>query len=218
MRGFQLLLMAHCIGDYYLQTGRMSASKAMSYRHTLIHSIVYATPFLLLMLYSRTYYLLGLMAILAHCIIDLGKCAYLKLLKHKKNVAKISYVIDQFLHVTSLVLIAVILMPMDKTTWYESMLCYFVCVGQPTYVTLKIWWKEPIFDVMDLRGCTDRIHIFILAFGLWRWETLPILVVYFIYQMIKRDSYKQMIIRLGQGTFMVMIIKLLLWLMSGKGL
>ena len=77
------ILMAHCFGDYVLQTAYIAEGKQTNPWLLFVHCVLYAVPFLLLF---RNYNIIAVL-ILTHVIVDT--------LKVKK---KISYTVDQILH------------------------------------------------------------------------------------------------------------------------
>ncbi|MCC2509007.1 DUF3307 domain-containing protein [Methanimicrococcus blatticola] len=78
-----MLLLCHFIGDYYLQTNKMAQSKENSIQNTLIHSGLYAVPFVLLLVGLAFLGFLNVITIgivvltvLSHAVIDLIKCVF----------------------------------------------------------------------------------------------------------------------------------------------
>lgn len=103
-----VFLLAHIIGDYYLQTDSMCQKKSNDYKWLLIHSISYTFPFwcaLLLIHISWNLILSILILGLSHGIIDLLKikCFDWKRIHLSLNLTeKKVYIIDQLLHILSI--------------------------------------------------------------------------------------------------------------------
>ena len=79
-----MLVICHAIGDYVLQNDFIAKTKGENLYHLFIHSILYCSPF---------YILLGidlrlLIIFISHFLIDILKVRYNKL----------NYIQDQFLH------------------------------------------------------------------------------------------------------------------------
>lgn len=116
-----LCLIAHVVGDYYLQDDEMSELKKEKIGGVFKHSVFYSIPFILiLLLFKKSYKITGLILLLclAHLFIDIVKYylykGYLKIFHTacKKNKVKkyikpwMIYIFDQVVHI--ILLIAVI--------------------------------------------------------------------------------------------------------------
>ncbi|HAR84439.1 MAG TPA: hypothetical protein DCR69_01780 [Clostridium sp.] len=116
-----LCLIAHVVGDYYLQDDEMSDLKKEKIGGVFKHSVFYSIPFILiLLLFKKSYKITGLILLLclAHLLIDVVKYysykGYLKIFHTacKKNKVKkyikpwMIYIFDQVVHI--ILLIAVI--------------------------------------------------------------------------------------------------------------
>ena len=92
-----LLLLAHIIGDFYLQTKKMAEKKNESYRWLLLHSGLYFLCMVVILLIGAAvswYWLFLLLGTsLSHLLID-----YLK-----RYIPKKPFIIDQLLHVTFII-------------------------------------------------------------------------------------------------------------------
>ncbi|WP_316560223.1 DUF3307 domain-containing protein [Methanimicrococcus stummii] len=105
-----MLLLCHFIGDYYLQTNKMARIKENNIRNTIIHSILYAVPFIFFLLGLEFSGSLNLMTtgivigvVLLHAVIDLIKCVCEKKLNVKQfenesDIKRTGYIADQILH------------------------------------------------------------------------------------------------------------------------
>ncbi len=105
-----LLLISHFIGDYYLQSAELAELKQKKSIYVLKHGIIYPLPCLILLSLVFNVSLLlyfGLYCVL-HIGVDLLKSFVLKTHNsdHKKN--KAIYVIDQLLHILTIVVLSII--------------------------------------------------------------------------------------------------------------
>jgi len=126
-----LLLIAHLLGDFYMQTDKLSDNKKQNYPHVLIHSAVYAIPVVLLGIFRLDIALLWLTLgfILMHFVIDSIKY----LIERNKKSAWV-YVIDQLVHLISLFVLALIF---KEQTAYPAIERFFVSTGTSFYSVLK---------------------------------------------------------------------------------
>lgn len=103
------LLVFHIIGDFYLQTHSMSIKKRGNGIETLKHCLIYAMPFLLLFILYKNIAYAFLLSILVHGVIDILKSQVER--KSGRGILKVfternSYIIDQLLHILTLILIS----------------------------------------------------------------------------------------------------------------
>jgi hypothetical protein len=113
------LILAHFIGDFLLQSKswveEKELKKALSpkfYLHVLIHGIL-----ILLILWELEYWLLALLLMVSHGIIDI-----IKLYAQKENNKTSWFFIDQVFHIISILIIWVLFIrpDLDLITWYEN--------------------------------------------------------------------------------------------------
>lgn len=115
-----VFLLAHIMGDYYLQTDSMCQRKKEDYKWLIIHSIVYTIPYwcILFLVKDSSKLILPIILLgLLHGMIDLLKIkrldliinAYLKKIHLNANLSeKKMYIIDQLLHIISIYCICLI--------------------------------------------------------------------------------------------------------------
>jgi len=109
---FILLLLAHVIGDFYMQTGSMSKKKDSSMRWVIVHSLFYWLSTLLILspVISMNIFVIGTIAAAAHAIIDILKYLYIKRARNRKEITagkdRSIFFADQILHILCLVFIA----------------------------------------------------------------------------------------------------------------
>jgi len=103
---FLIMLLAHIVGDFYLQSNRIAKSKNGSFKYLLVHLLIYGLTsivfFVPVFKTNITWYLVGF--IISHIIIDLLKFFVPKKYKNRPWV----YVTDQLLHVLSIIVIAIL--------------------------------------------------------------------------------------------------------------
>ncbi|MFZ2256974.1 MAG: DUF3307 domain-containing protein [Clostridiaceae bacterium] len=110
---YLVLLTAHILGDYYLQTQEMSDRKVQEKRALFLHCLVYAIPFVWLagiFQFDYQFIFAAGWAVVCHGVIDFAKAAGSKRVqarpkKYFGDTATV-YLLDQSLHWVSLFLIA----------------------------------------------------------------------------------------------------------------
>lgn len=96
MTYFTILLLFHVLGDFYLQTQKLSESKKHSNKHLLLHTAIYTLPFVLMFCFndgseSILRLFIGIVILfISHFIIDF----YFR----KKDKTLMPFIIDQLLH------------------------------------------------------------------------------------------------------------------------
>src|SRR5690554_718567 len=96
MTYFTILLLFHVLGDFYLQTKKLSESKKHSNKYLLLHTAIYTLPFVLMFCFysggeSLLRILIGIVILfVTHFIIDF----YFR----KKDKSLKTFIIDQLFH------------------------------------------------------------------------------------------------------------------------
>jgi hypothetical protein len=141
MMSIILLIAAHLLGDFYLQPDSLVKRKRYSFRHILLHSGIYALPFIVLFLApipSRALALLWLLiAVASHILID-GLKSLLQ--RHRKKTVEKDYrkdttaslvlfFADQLLHLAVLLLLSSLFQPAQSLglgliDWLKSNLSF----------------------------------------------------------------------------------------------
>ncbi|NLA26048.1 MAG: DUF3307 domain-containing protein [Firmicutes bacterium] len=109
---FLLLLLAHIIGDFYLQTDFIAEKKRRQFKWTIFHCLYYGLTVLAISLpvISRPVVLFGGLAALVHMFIDMIKYPYVFRKREKGKFTPVLerniFYLDQLLHLASLILIA----------------------------------------------------------------------------------------------------------------
>lgn len=107
-----LLLIAHILADFYIQTEKMTHRKDKSYKWVLIHSLYYLIIMFLvgLPIISDNVIIAAITASAFHLLIDMLKFIYISFIKKKRKMTQIIerniFFIDQFLHFVCLIAIA----------------------------------------------------------------------------------------------------------------
>lgn len=187
---FIKLLLAHLIGDFLLQpkswVEEKEKDKAKSlklYLHILIHGIL-----ILLVLWSFNYWLLALLLVGSHGIIDV-----LKLYAQKDNTKSYWLLIDQALHIISIVALWILFFKpeINLLSWYEnpsfwvyavSLLFITVVSGILIRVLLASWSKELLSGNQESLnnagkyiGMLERIFVFTFVISN-NWEGIGFLL------------------------------------------
>lgn len=190
------LLISHLIGDYLLQSQRMSDDKLKSYLKIILHSLIYAIPLVLviiiyLLYFSDTNYLLLLLIPLAHYIIDTIKYFIVKYTNLKEIII---YFTDQFIHYIIIYLLYILVFIYyiedfnnEYLTNYLSWILIFIFSSKPANVTFRICTcnirinqtKDCISEDNKTKtgaiiGSLERILITILL-HLSKWEAIGLL-------------------------------------------
>lgn len=109
---FILLLLAHIIGDFYMQTGSMSKKKDSSMRWVIVHSLIYWLSTLLILspVMTMNIFVIGTIAAASHAVIDILKYLYIKRIRNRKEITpgkdRSIFFADQLLHIVCLIFIA----------------------------------------------------------------------------------------------------------------
>ena len=111
MKEFTLLILAHILGDYYLQPNWLAKLKERSFLGLLLHSLIYAgMMFAALFLYYSRYFLYGIIvAAVTHAAIDTAKHIYLNGRHSGERKAKAernAFFVDQALHFAIILLVS----------------------------------------------------------------------------------------------------------------
>lgn len=109
---FVLFLLAHVLGDFYMQTGKMAEKKEKSMKWLLIHGLCYWGVMLLISLPIMSWKIVlgATIAAILHCFIDIVKYIYISYKIKRKKITQIIhrniFFIDQLLHIICLIGIA----------------------------------------------------------------------------------------------------------------
>lgn len=109
---FVLFLLAHVLGDFYMQTGKMAEKKEKSMKWLLIHGLCYWGVMLLITLPIMSWKIVlgATIAAILHCFIDIVKYIYISYKIKRKSITQIIhrniFFIDQLLHSISIIGIA----------------------------------------------------------------------------------------------------------------
>lgn len=147
-----IFLIAHILGDFYFQWGRLAQKKQKKFRYLLLHSLIYGVVMLgvTAALWSFEVFLYALIAVAAHFVIDIGKWFACKL--QKRNIRRrygFVYIVDQMLHITCIVIISIVYLyhhgdatfislnlEIDINKVLRGMLLFLVLL-KPTNITFK---------------------------------------------------------------------------------
>lgn len=212
-----LLLIAHDIGDYYLQTGRTSVRKSESYQYTMYHCAYYALPFVTLAVLYPNCRIACIYAIVAHAMIDMTKCCYVKHAAFAGAHAVILYILDQFLHLASILMIGYYCLPHENTYPIMGDFWYMLTAGQPAYVTYQMYQKEQIYNTFDLRGLWEKLQLMLIAIGMWSWVFLIVLFGIEWFQLKKSEHKQENMLRMKRRMTVIFVIRVIFWIMSRKG-
>ena len=178
-----VLILMHILGDYYLQTNKMtyfksntdcSSGKIVNFKYLTIHSLLYVIPFLLLFFVIEWHWCLLIIGICltSHWIIDLFTCWF------KRKTKKIfAFLLDQAIHI--LILFAVykffdfnlnIILGHESIIYGLTIILFLI---KPSIVIVNhifndVFEGEDIkddgkFDVGAIIGVFERIIILVLS-------------------------------------------------------
>lgn len=122
---FLVLLSAHLLGDFYLQTNALADKKEKHYSSLLLHSLIYTIFMFLVFMVFETPWWLPLIAAVAHWLID-----SIKWLLRGANLPKTGlFIMDQLLHLITLFLLAILTPELEIRPWLsflpESLWAWF---------------------------------------------------------------------------------------------
>lgn len=165
---FLYLLFIHILGDFYFQSNHLARQKNESRLKLIEHGLIYTAVSIIgiIPIYQTSMLTAAFVLSLSHIVIDLVKYACIKdkVLKDKYPPEKERsiYLIDQFLHIASIFVIAFILASMNK----EIIIIPFInnvfeIIGIP-YIMLISWsllflliWKPANITIKHLL-CLNR--------------------------------------------------------------
>lgn len=131
---FLLLLLGHILGDFYFQSDRLSKEKDEKLAGVWKHSAVYTIGMLIVTgLFFHVDMLVSVLGASAlHCIIDLCKYCYIR--SHKKiNTWKV-FLVDQIIHVATLLAISYVMEYVNSAIGYGVTNFLF---GTKTWLAVK---------------------------------------------------------------------------------
>ena len=172
------LLLAHFIGDFLLQpkswVDEKESEKAKSYKlylHILLHGVL-----VLLVLWELNYWLLALILMISHGIIDV-----VKLYVQKENNKPKWFLIDQVLHIVSIIVLWMVWSKPDiaVTTWvlslevwtYITALVFLTAVTSIIIQVLMTNWSKVLNDSNEASlnnagkyiGILERLFVFVFV-------------------------------------------------------
>jgi len=107
----RLFLFIHILGDFYLQSEQLADKKSKSYKYVFLHGVIYLVVSVLCVLpfYSFKLLIASIVFCCLHLIIDLIKFIYIKEKEETVNL----YIVDQTLHILSLLTVVFYLVFQD---------------------------------------------------------------------------------------------------------
>jgi len=126
-----VLLIAHLLGDFYLQSDKIADGKKKRYVSLMIHGTIYALPVVLLCVFCMDIQLLWIVLgfVLAHILIDSIKFCIIR-----DTQSSIIYIIDQLAHLVSLWGLALMF---SKISIYPQVMQFFNLASLSFYMLLK---------------------------------------------------------------------------------
>nr|WP_319776674.1 DUF3307 domain-containing protein [uncultured Sphaerochaeta sp.] len=232
---FQLYLLLHVLGDFYLQSETMARHKNIKYRAVMLHSLMYALPFLSSLLFlhpSKDLSISLIILIVLHLCIDSIKFIFLK---YKKSKESTLYGIDQGLHIVSLAVVTILIKPMllypaswligvvnSSTLSFSTQLSWPLCIlilAKPSNITIKhiisrLGRKEETTrnNAGAMIGTLER-YIMIILLSLGQFGALALVMAaksISRYEMLKDKDFAEYYLL---GTLLSILISLLVWLL-----
>lgn len=93
------MIVFHVIGDFYLQNDNVAKNKKNLNTSMLIHTTIYAIPFILFYIYFKINALSLIIIIISHVLIDICSVKFKNKYKEKELAI---FCIDQFLHIATI--------------------------------------------------------------------------------------------------------------------
>lgn len=184
-----LLLIAHLVGDFILQTSKTADNKNESRKHFLIHCGLYSASILLALIWFGplvNVIIIFIIISISHMFIDFGRIRLLK--NSKKNNELITFLIDQTIHI--LIILGCI---------------YFIS----QYNSLGNYIKSYILKFFD----ADQIYIAILYIFLYIICTAPAAV--FIKKVFLHFSFQKDSLELLKSGYYIGILERIIILTLG---
>ena len=180
------LILMHIIGDFYLQTNKMASLKngsdcierkqIVNFKYLVLHSLLYAVPFVFLLFIVKWYFCLIILGILffSHFLIDLFSC-WLK----RKTKKIFALLIDQSIHTIILYVLfnvftfnSQIIMEYEKIIWATALILFIIkpSVIIVNHIFSDIFEEESRkvtenkkFDVGAIIGVFERMIVLLLS-------------------------------------------------------
>ena len=232
---FLFYLLLHILGDYYLQSERLAVSKRNKYPAVLLHSLIYALPFLasLAFMHPSSSLVNSLVfLIILHVCIDTAKFLFHRLGKCKESTL---YLADQAVHLISLAGVATLIIPapLAPASWLtgllnssnyfpETILTWAVSIlilAKPSNITIKhiisrLGKKEetPRNNAGAMIGTLER-YIMIILLSLGQFGALALVMAaksISRYEMLKDKDFAEYYLL---GTLLSILIVLVVWLL-----
>lgn len=104
-----LLLLGHVIGDFYMQSRKMSDNKEKKFKWVMLHSMVYIIMmiFVSIPVMNLSVFIMDIAVSIMHMLIDVAKFVYIKVKKGKIDEKRI-FIMDQVIHIVCLMITAYI--------------------------------------------------------------------------------------------------------------
>lgn len=189
-----VFFLAHLLGDFYFQRGAWVAHKAIftyrswyAYVHPAIHtSLIYALCKL-----EIDYILPALFVGVIHGLIDLGKVLY-----SKRYNPTAMFLLDQVLHLISLVMIAELFYIPGRQIWshhdfyvMQAICAFILMINPPAFTIHAILMLVKPFMSLDAMvqqkqkwiGIIERVFVFLITIVGWHWLVVIPLVYKFYY-------------------------------------
>ena len=142
---FLVLFCAHLAGDFYFQSAALADKKEKDYSRVLLHSLIYAIFIFLAFLVIETPLVVLVAAAVAHWIIDSAKW----LLRNKGLSKSMLFVVDQLLHLVSLLVIAGLTPAVEMRPWLARLpedfwpwLTLLLLIEKPVNISVDILFKR----------------------------------------------------------------------------
>lgn len=190
MVDYLILILLHLVGDFYLQTTKIAQCKNarksytcgkckkckdnswINIRYLLIHSLLYAIPFVTLCFITDYIYTTVVMAILlvTHILIDIVTCYFNKRFKQT-----LVFILDQAIHIGIICFIPrFLIFKHNLNDYYGLLKVIFVCLMliMPSSVMISKLIKDiypntedmGVFDIGSMIGIMERFLAVIFAY------------------------------------------------------
>ncbi len=191
---FLIYLLAHMLGDFYFQNDRLAVLKNNKISKLFLHMGIYLLAYIVVIvpIFSSKMFISIIVVASIHALIDLGKCCFIKHNTERKGSARTIYIVDQAIHIASLVLVAYYMtvnnVPIYLLNIFDkflnvlgvgeiemlSALCMVLFVLKPTNITIKqllskykpeeciMFTKKDDRNTGEFIGILERLIIYIL--------------------------------------------------------
>ena len=118
-----VFLIGHFLGDFYLQTNKLADSKEKSFKNLVVHSFIYlfSIALIVITILGLSFLKWAILVSLIHFFVDLFKFYLSKNNKIKRKKENVLYILDQLIHIITILIITVRINLLYETIEYTNL-------------------------------------------------------------------------------------------------